>query len=343
MCSNKYILRKDIINMVQYSGLFYSINKLNNYYENEERNQINIYNKTIKSVCVIKTIINNTNVNQIGTGIVWNHNGYIVSNYHIIKGTNKIVILLNNKEYDPKVIGYDKELDIVLFKIDNNNTIPIIKGNINDVQIGQNAFAIGNPYNQKYTFTMGIISGKNREIITDTGNKIYEIIQTDATINPGNSGGPLLDSSGKLIGINTASLVISSGINYALPINIITETVEKIIKKGIIKYAIIGVTYLTDLPTLLESQELGIPYIDKGVLILNVPNNSIPFNVGLKGIQLILKPTRKIILGDIIVGIDNYKINNSLDLVNTLEKYKPGDIIKLYIQRDFNIKIFNIK
>jgi len=318
------ILRKEFINFVNYGALFYSIDKFNNYYENNENKNIKIYNNIIKSVCIINTIINinNTNITKVGTGVVWTKNGYIITNYHVIQDTIKIKISLENEEYEPKIIGYDTKSDIAVIKINNNNTKPIKLGNIKSIKIGQNAYALGNPYGQNYTFTKGIISGKDREIVLPLGNKISGVIQTDVSINPGNSGGPLLDSYGNLIGINTASLIISSGINFALPIDQVSNTVNKIINYGIIEHAIIGITYLIELPTLYEAQELKIPYIEKGVIILNVPNNSIPYYAGLKGITIINSPEKKIILGDIIIGIDEYKIDNSLDLVTTLKNYK---------------------
>ncbi len=314
-------------------------------YNNNEQNQIKIFNKTAESVCFISTEYSNLASNLkmdienlpkgVGTGFIWDNEGHIVTNFHVINKVNNALVIFNNKTYNAKITGIEPEKDIAVLKIDINKTdknpTPITIGNINDVLIGQYSYAIGNPFGQDHTFTMGIISGKNREITSPTGRKIKGIIQTDTAINPGNSGGPLLNSKGEIIGMNTASFGdgVSSGVGFAIPINIISDVANQIIKYGGVQKAIIGISYLERLPTSFECKKLGIPEIKKGVVILNVPSNSTTGLIGIKKIN-----DNQIKLGDIILAIDNYEINDPQDLSLILEKYKPNDKIKLKIIRD---------
>ena len=181
-----------------------------------------------------------------------------------------------------------------------------------------------------------IVSGVNRELSAPTGRKIYNVIQTDAAINPGNSGGPLLNSNGELLGINTASLGmgVSAGIGFTIPINTAVKSIKDIIETGYVQKPILGITYMERNPTESESLKSGLPIIEKGLLILDVPNDSPAIEAGLRGIKK-NNETKKIEqVGDIIVGIDNYEINTPTDLYAILKKYKPGDKIKLKYLRE---------
>jgi S1-C subfamily serine protease len=271
----------------------------------------------------------------VGTGFLWDKKGHIVTNFHVINKVDNAMVILNNHTYNAKITGIEPEKDIAVLKIDLNETSssinPITIGSIDDVIIGQYSYAIGNPFGQDNTFTMGIISGLNREITSPTGRKITGIIQTDTAINPGNSGGPLINSNGEVIGMNTASFGsgTSAGVNFAIPINIIKKVVNEIIEKGGVQKAIIGISYLDRLPSAFESKQMGINEIKKGVIVLSVPSNS---STGLRGIKRV--GDKKVIIGDIIIGIDNYDINNAEELLNTLERYKPYDKVQLKILRD---------
>jgi len=307
-----------------------------------ENNQKDIFKRTSNSVCFISTeysnIASNYNINTedlpkgVGTGFIWDNQGHIVTNFHVINKVDSAKVIINNRTYDAKITGIEPEKDIAVLKIDKQiSVIPIPLGNINDITIGQYAYAIGNPFGQDHTFTMGIISGKNREITSPTGKKIKGIIQTDAAINPGNSGGPLLNSKGEIIGMNTASFGtgVSSGVGFAIPINIISKVVNEIITNGGVQKAIIGVSFLERLPTSFESKELGIPEIKKGVMVLSVPINSTSGLIGITRLS-----DKKIKLGDVLIAINNNEINNPQELLDILENFKPGDKINVTLIRN---------
>ena len=207
--------------------------------------------------------------------------------------------------------------------------------NINP-EVGQFAFAICNPFGQDHTLTTGIISGKNREITAPTGRKINDIIQTDAAINPGNSGGQLLNTDGEIIGINTASLGmgVSAGIGFAIPIQRAVKSITDIIETGFVKRAIMGISYMERNPSIVESEKSGIPIIEKGILVLDVPADSPAADAGLQGVTRNDKTKRVERVGDIIIAIDNKPINNPNDLNNILKNYKPDDIVKVKYTRN---------
>ena len=348
--SSRIIMKSSMINRTDFSRVFigyfiglrlYEITNL----KSDENKQIDIFKKTSKSVCFISTeyskLASNLNMDVdnlpkgVGTGFLWDNKGHIVTNFHVINKVDNATVILNNHTYNAKITGIEPEKDIAVLKIDLNETSssinPITIGSIDDVIIGQYSYAIGNPFGQDNTFTMGIISGLNREITSPTGRKITGIIQTDTAINPGNSGGPLINSNGEVIGMNTASFGsgTSAGVNFAIPINIIKKVVNEIIEKGGVQKAIIGISYLDRLPSAFESKQMGIDEIKKGVIVLSVPSNS---STGLRGIKRV--GDKKVIIGDIIIGIDNYDINNAEELLTTLEKYKPYDKVQLKILRD---------
>jgi S1-C subfamily serine protease len=311
----------------------------------QEFKQIEIFKKTSKSVCFISTeyttLASNLKMDSenlpkgVGTGFIWDREGHIVTNFHVINKVNNAMVTINNKTYSAKITGIEPEKDIAVLKIDTNNTselpYPITIGNVNDIMIGQYSYAIGNPFGQDHTFTMGIISGKNREMTSPTGRIIKDIIQTDTAINPGNSGGPLLNSNGEIIGMNTASFGtgVSSGVGFALPIDMISKVVKEIIEYGSVQKAIIGISFLERLPTAFESKEMNISVFKKGVMILSVPSNSTTGLIGIKKIN-----NTKIKVGDVILAIDDYEINDPQDLATILEKYKPNDKVKLKIIRE---------
>ena len=204
---------------------------------------------------------------------------------------------------------------------------PISIGTSSDLQIGQTVLVIGNPFSLSQTLTTGVVSGLGREVRSPTGRPISNVIQTDASINPGNSGGPLLDSSGKLIGMNTAIYSpsgASAGIGFAIPIDAIKYVVETLIRDGQIVRPIIGISYL-------ESRQARSLGINSGVLVLNVPEGSAAEKAGLKGTRR--TESGLIEIGDIIVKVDGMAIERESDLFLALEDRKPGDKVKLTINR----------
>ena len=328
-----------------------------NMLPNIEKAQANIFYNAVPSVCYISTEYNNMadkyNLNKddlpkgVGTGFIWDKKGHIITNFHVINKVDNAVITItdknnNKKNYNAKLTGIDPDLDIAVLKIDTEATdnLQVINYNKNiKTTIGENAYAIGNPFGQDHTFTAGIISANNREITAPTGRKIYNVIQTDAAINPGNSGGPLLNSKGELLGINTASLGngVSSGIGFTIPINNAVKSITDIIETGFVKRAILGISYMERNPSILESEKSGIPIIDKGVLILEVPEKSPAYKAGLQGV--IRDKTQKVEkIGDIILSIDNIDVLGPNDLNVILQKYNPGDKVVIKYLRDNLVK-----
>lgn len=318
----------------------------------------NVQNKLFKeatpSICYISTEYGNMadkyNLDKddlpkgVGSGFVWDDNGHIVTNFHVINKVDNAIVTITDKnnakkEYKAKLTGVDPDTDIAVLKIDlnNNEKLQKIKYNKNiNPEVGQFAFAIGNPFGQDHTLTTGIISGKNREITAPTGRKINDIIQTDAAINPGNSGGPLLNTDGEIIGINTASLGmgVSAGIGFAIPIQRAVKSITDIIETGFVKRAIMGISYMERNPSIVESEKSGIPIIEKGILVLDVPADSPAADAGLQGVTRNDKTKRVERVGDIIIAIDNKPINNPNDLNNILKSYKPDDIVKVKYMRN---------
>jgi|UniRef100_A0A6C0JNL9 S1-C subfamily serine protease len=328
-----------------------------------EQEQEKIYNNSIPSVCYISTeytsIASNFNLNKedlpkgVGTGFIWDKKGHIITNFHVINKVDNalVTITTNNNEkitYSAKLTGVDPDTDLAVLKIDapekHLQTINYNK-DVVKTRVGQFAFAIGNPFGQDHTITSGIISANNRELAAPTGRKIYNVIQTDAAINPGNSGGPLLNSKGELIGINTASLGmgVSSGIGFTIPIQNALKSITEIIDTGFVERAIIGISYMERNPTELESEKTGIPIIDKGILILEVPKDSPAELSGLKGMRFNNETKKVDGLGDIIIKINNDDINNPNDLNKILKKYKPDDIVDLKYIRDNKEEITKLK
>jgi S1-C subfamily serine protease len=180
---------------------------------------------------------------------------------------------------------------------------------------------------------MGIISGKGRELTSPSGRKISNVIQSDVPINKGNSGGCLLDSSGQLIGINTAILGgdVSTGISLSVSVDTIKTTVDNIIKKGIIEHPTLGIEYFIQLPSKSEALKAGLSYVESGVIILKVAEGSAAASAGLKGLEK--KEFGKAALGDVIIAIDNKQVKNADEMLDILDKHNPGDKIKVEVLR----------
>lgn len=261
-----------------------------------------------------------------GSGFIWDTEGHIITNFHVINGADKAEVTLSDRtSYSADLVGYSKEKDLAVLKIKapQKKLKPIKTGKSTNLRVGQFVLAIGNPFGLDYTLTTGVISALDREIQSQSGVPIRDIIQTDAAINPGNSGGPLLNSSGELIGVNTAIYSPSggsSGIGFAIPVDVVRWVVSDIMKYGEVRRAVIGVSTVRDY----NARAFG---IDKGVIIYSVYQGSAAAKAGLKG-------TTKSNLGDIITGINGSAVKNNADLILTLEKYKAGDKVQFTILRD---------
>lgn len=313
----------------------------------EEKEAIKVFQNSYPSVVYITTLalaqkIFSRNVFEIpkgtGSGFIWDTNGHIVTNYHVVENSNKIEVTLHNgSKLNANLVGVAPDKDIAVLKVATPLTTlrPIDIGDSNSLLVGQSVYAIGNPFGLDTTMTSGIVSALGREVTSMTGRPIQGAIQTDAAINPGNSGGPLLDSAGRLIGINTAIYSpsgASSGVGFALPVEIVNRIVTELIATGRTVRPGIGISIATDD----INTRLGVD----GVLILRV----FP---GTPAHAAKLRETRQkggeLILGDIIVSVDGKAIHKANDLYNYFEKAHVGDIAKLGVLRGKKTIIVQLK
>ena len=276
-----------------------------------------------------------------GSGFIWDEQGYIVTNFHVLKDAQVARITLSDQStYNAELVGVEPDKDIAVLKISapDIKLSAILLGSSKNLRVGQGVFAIGNPFGFDHTLTTGVISGLGREIKSAvTDRPIQGVIQTDAAINPGNSGGPLLDSAGHLIGMNTAIVSASgsyAGLGFAVPVDTVNRIVPQLIKFGSVKKLVLGVQ-------LLESRYLrpeGIP----GAIVANVLPGSPADKAGI--IPLQRDATGAIQLGDIITSIDDTPVEDGDDLFRVLDDKQPGDKIKLMLinngeERSVTIKL----
>jgi S1-C subfamily serine protease len=263
-----------------------------------------------------------------GSGFVWDEEGHVVTNFHVIQGGERFEVTLADRSSWPATpVGGAPEKDLAVLRIDAPADIlrPIEIGTSNDLRVGQTVLAIGNPFGFDQTLTTGIISALGREIESLSRVPISDVIQTDAAINPGNSGGPLLDSAGRLIGVNTAIVSPSggyAGIGFAIPVDTVNWVVPDLIAYGSIRRPTIGI----ELAPANVNRQL------QGVLVLNVVEGSGADAAG-------LQPTRRdrrgrVVLGDIIVAIDGEQVRSSEELRLRLEQRRPGDAVTVTVDRE---------
>lgn len=263
-----------------------------------------------------------------GSGFVWDANGYIVTNFHVIQSAQSAdVTLADHSTWPARLVGVEPDKDLAVLKIDaQGRTLPAIAvGTSSDLEVGQKVFAIGNPFGFDQTLTTGVISGLGRVIESVTGRPIEGVIQTDAAINPGNSGGPLLDSAGRLIGINTAIVSPSgayAGIGFAVPVDVVNRLVPQIIRYGRPPKAGLGVSLAPDHIV----RRLGL----EGALIGEVMSGSAAEKAGLRSLRY---DSRGRVVGDLIVGVDSEPVRNSRDLFRLLDMHEIGDRVALRVRR----------
>jgi len=304
----------------------------------DEQNTIDLFEATSTSVVYITSIelrrsLFSLNIYEIpqgtGSGLIWDRDGRIVTNYHVIEDANRIeVTLADHSTWKGTVVGVspDKDLAVLQISAPSDRLNPIMIGESENLRVGQKVFAIGNPFGLDQTMTTGIVSALGREIKSVSGRTIQGVIQTDAAINPGNSGGPLLDSAGRLIGINTAIYSpsgASAGIGFAVPVNIVNRVVPEIIKYGRAVKPGLGVTIANNQ----IARRLGI----EGVLLIDIQLDSAAEKAGLRGTRRI---DNEIVLGDIIESVNNITISSFDNLRNEFDKYHVGDEVVLGIIRD---------
>ncbi|NOZ29814.1 MAG: PDZ domain-containing protein [Chloroflexi bacterium] len=275
-----------------------------------------------------------------GSGFVWDKQGHIVTNLHVIADATEVdVTFWNDITVPATVVGTDPDSDLAVVRVDvsPDELYPVELGDSDQVQVGERAIAIGNPFGYQGTLTHGIVSAVGRSIPALTGFQIPEAIQTDAAINPGNSGGPLLDAQGRVIGVNAQirSLVrANSGVGFAIPINLVKRVVPSLIETGRYEHPWLGISGQTLSPSM--AQDLKLP-AERGILIADVIPNSPAQRAGLRPSRRTVnyKGRQVPIGGDIIVQIDEQPLHNFDDLLIYLARYtSPGQEVILTVVRD---------
>jgi S1-C subfamily serine protease len=309
----------------------------------DEQATIELFRQTSPSVVYITTValrrdfftLNLFEIPQgSGSGFIWDQEGHIITNFHVIQDAIRNsggakVTLADQSAWDAQLVGAEPDKDLAVLYIDAPKRLlkPLAIGTSADLLVGQKVFAIGNPFGLDQTLTTGIISALGREITSVSNRTIAGVIQTDAAINPGNSGGPLLDSAGRLIGVNTAIYSpsgSSAGIGFAVPVDTVNRVVPEIIRHGRVIRPQLGVRIADDS----VSQRWHLP----GVLIVQVEPGGSAAAAGLRGTRRDARG--RPILGDIIVAIDADKVTNTDDLMNALERHQVGDTVTVTVIRD---------
>lgn len=321
--------------------LFPTEGRIVQQFEKNTYSVVNIFDVTLRPQLKMTGVVEIPEGN--GSGVVWDEQGYIVTNYHVIGNAlsrnpspgdvvGRVNILASDgvqKNFEGKLVGADRAKDLAVLKVEAPETLlkPIRVGQSNSLKVGQQCLAIGNPFGFDHTLTVGVISGLNRDIFSQTGVTIGGGIQTDAAINPGNSGGPLLDSKGNLIGINTAIYTqtgTSAGVGFAIPSSTVLKIVPQLIQFSKVLRAGINIELAPD-------QVANQLNVRNGALVLQVPGDSLAAKAG-------LRPTSRgfagnIVLGDIIVAVDDKPVKSKAELMKVLDEYSVGDKVKLAIKR----------
>lgn len=310
----------------------------------EEAVNVSVYDRTNRSVVNISThsvrlesLFTIAELEGSGSGSIIDHQGHVLTNYHVVEGAKQISVMLYNTDSFPaELVGQDPDNDIAVLKINAPDALlfPVQWGDSSNLRVGQHIIAIGNPFGFERTMSTGIISSLNRQIPHKNRRTIRAIIQIDAALNQGNSGGPLLNSRGELIGMNTAIATRSgdnAGIGFAIPINTIRRVVPQLLATGRVQRPTIGIMQV------FES--------DRGLLVVNLTPNGPAEKAGLRGSKMERKKVRRGVLyieqdvidhsqSDLIVGIDGQKVKQSDDLLSVIETKRSGDQVVLLIVRN---------
>jgi S1-C subfamily serine protease len=307
--------------------------------EPDEKETIDLFRKASPSVVYITNLglrrdlfsMDVTETPQgTGSGFIWETSGYVVTNFHVIQNASSAEVTLeDHSSWPARLVGYEADKDLAVLKIDPpaGKLRALAVGASNDLQVGQKVYAIGNPFGLDQTLTTGIISALDRQIASVSGRSIRGVIQTDAAINPGNSGGPLLDSAGRLIGVNTAIYGAGTytGVGFAVPVDTVNRVVPQLIAHGKVVRPGLGVGLVRKA----VARRLG---VGNGVLVLEVSPQSGAAEAGLQATRR--DRNGRLVLGDVIVAIDGKAIDSDDDLATVLEDYKAGDRVKVTLVRD---------
>lgn len=316
----------------------------------EEMTNVEVFAKSAPSVVFITTkkrgwFMRPSNIQEIpqgtGSGFIWDEDGHVVTNFHVIQGGNTFEVVLHDQtSYDAQLIGAYPDKDLAVLKVDAPKSVlkPLPLGSTQDLKVGQTVLAIGNPFGLDHTLTTGVVSALDRTLESVNQRKIDGVIQTDAAINPGNSGGPLLDSAGRLIGVNTqiySTSGSSAGIGFAIPVDTVNSAVPLLIRDGKIARPGLGIYAYPQNDRL--SRYLGY----RGLLIEKVAEGGAADRAGLVGIRFRRDGTS--VLGDIITAIEDQPIQNIKDLGNALDRFKVGDEVTVEYIRDQQVRTVKVK
>jgi S1-C subfamily serine protease len=304
----------------------------------DEKATIDLFREASPSVVFITTVSRQARgffeIQEVprgaGSGFVWDRDGHVVTNFHVIQGASAARVTLHDQtEWPATVVGLAPDQDLAVLKIHapGDKLPPILVGSSRDLQVGQKVFAIGNPFGLDFTLTTGVVSALGRSIGALTGRRIDDVIQTDAAINPGNSGGPLLDSSARLIGVNTqiaSPSGASAGVGFAVPVDTVNRVVPQLLEHGRVVRPQLGVAVGNE--ALLRATGI------KGVLVMSVVPGSAADRAGLRGTYR--AEDGVLVLGDIIQGVDGRNVASVDDLYAALERRSPGETVKVRVLRD---------
>jgi S1-C subfamily serine protease len=303
-----------------------------------ERTTIEVFRQASPSVVFITTLDRRRgfafDINEIpsgtGSGFVWDERGTIVTNFHVVQGADSATVTLHDgSTWRARALGASPDHDLAVLRIDApaDRLLPIPLGTSSDLQVGQTALAIGNPFGLDQTLTTGVISALGREIVSVTGRPIRDVIQTDAAINPGNSGGPLLDSAGRLIGVNTAIASTSNqsaGVGFAVPVDTVNRVVPDLIANGRVERPGLGIFVAPEQ----WAAQLGVT----GVLVLDVVDGSGADEAGLRPMSR--GPRGEVRVGDVIRSVAGEDVASRADLFRALDGKRPGEIVAVEVERD---------
>lgn len=307
----------------------------------DEQFVVDLFEKAAPSVVYITTLAQRADfftraVYEVpqgtGTGFMWDTNGHIVTNFHVIQGASGAQVVLHDQTtYDAELVGTSPQHDLAVLRIKAPSSAlrPVIVGDSASLKVGQSAYAIGNPFGLSATLSTGTVSALGRHIESLAGPQIENVIQIDAAINPGNSGGPLYDSAGRVIGVNTAIASpsgASAGIGFAVPVDTVRRVVPQVIAKGEYTPPRLGVETNPGI----EAAVLG-RLRTTGVVFWNVSPGSGAAQAGLQPSTI---RGNRLIPGDIIQKIDGEEVRNSFELQTVLDRYQPGDVVTVTILRE---------
>lgn len=306
----------------------------------EELTTIGIFERASPSVVYITTVQHvrdffSRNVMRVpqgtGSGFIWDDAGHVVTNYHVIRGAQEALITLSDqRQYPAELVGTSPEHDLAVLRIEvpADTPPPLPIGSSTDLRVGQNVYAIGNPFGLDHTLTTGIISALDRTIDDERGGTINNLIQTDAAINPGNSGGPLIDSAGRLIGVNTMIYSPSgayAGIGFAVPVATVNRVVPRLIAYGRYVRPTLGISANDEIERRLMRD-------DDGVLVLGVTPGSPAARAEIRETE-VTRTGRIVSLGDVIEAIDGKRVKTFDELLDALDEHDFGERVTVTLRR----------